>query len=149
MFFNKIFLFTLYKKNRSDFYQSNLIFLNRFDFSLKGGHIHMTNLFKLILSSVCYMCVTTYHSTSYKRVYSCQYRTICDTYRIVYKKFSIVRAYHKCSWIVRYIDAYRMNRIVSVNCTYRTIHKHVALKWVFFFVKIYGFIWFKQVVRLY
>ena len=24
-----------------------------------------------------------------------------------------------------------MNRIVSVNCTYHTIHRHVGLKWVF------------------
>ena len=29
---------------------------NRFDFSLKRGHIHKTNLLKLILPSVCYMC---------------------------------------------------------------------------------------------
>ena len=24
-----------------------------------------------------------------------------------------------------------MNRIVPVNCSYRTIHRHVGLKWVF------------------
>ena len=59
---------------------------------------------------------------------SCQYRTIRDTYRIVYKKFHIVRTYRKWSWIVRYIGAYYMNCIVSVN---RTIHRHVGLKWVF------------------
>ena len=63
--------------------------------------------------------------------YSCQYRMIRDIYHIVYKKFCIVRAYRKCSWIVWYIGVYRMNRVVSVNCTYRTIHRHMGLKWVF------------------
>ena len=74
-------------------------------------------------------------------LHSSQYRTIRDTYHvwydtyytyhIMYKKFYIVRAYCKCLWIVRYISAYCMNRIVSVNRTYRTIHRHVGLKWVF------------------
>ena len=64
-------------------------------------------------------------------MHSCQCHTIRNTYRIVYKKFCIVRTYRKCSWIVRYIDAYHMNHIVSVNRTYRTIHRHVGLKWVF------------------
>ena len=51
--------------------------------------------------------------------------------RIVCKKFRIVRAYRKYSWIVRYIGAYYMNYIVSVNRMYCTIHRHVSLKWVF------------------
>ena len=37
-------------------------------------------------------------------------------------------SYRKCSWIVRYRS---INRIVSVNRTYRTIHKHVGLKLIF------------------
>ena len=32
-----------------------LNFQDRFDFSLKRGHVHKTNLFKLILSSVCHV----------------------------------------------------------------------------------------------
>ena len=47
--------------------------------------------------------------------HSCQYRTICNTYRIVFKKFRIVRVYN----------------IVLVNRTYHMIHRHVSLKWVF------------------
>ena len=54
-----------------------------------------------------------------------------DTYYIVYKKFSIVKSYSKCLWIVRYISVYHMNHIVSVNRTYCTIHRHVGWKWVF------------------
>ena len=66
-FYNKILLFTLYKnisdffftnqisffflyQNRFDFYSSNPILQNRFDFSLRGGHIPKTNLFKLIVA---------------------------------------------------------------------------------------------------
>ena len=52
-------------------------------------------------------------------------------YCIIYKKFRIIKVYRKCSWIVRYIGAYRMNRIVSVNPTYCTIHRHMGLKWFF------------------
>ena len=55
---------------------------------------------------------------------------MCDACRIVYKKFHIVRAYCKCSRIVRYIGAYRMNRIVLVNHTHCPIYRHVSLKWV-------------------
>ena len=44
------------------------------------------------------------------------------SYRV--QKFS----YSKCSWIVQYRS---INRIVSVNRTYRTIHRHVGLKLVF------------------
>ena len=82
--------------------------------------------------------------------HSCQYRTIYDMYHIVYKKFCIVRAYCKCSWIVWYIGAYRMDRFLSLNHMYRTIHGHEGLKWVFFFLfKICCFIWFKQLVILF
>ena len=49
------------------------------------------------------------------------------------KKFYIVRAYCKCSWIVWYINEYCMNRIVSLNRAKRTIHRYESLKWVFFF----------------
>ena len=52
------FFFTLYK-NRFDFYKSSFIFFFNFqnwsDFSLKRGHIHKTNLFKLSLLSVCHV----------------------------------------------------------------------------------------------
>ena len=64
-----------------------------------------------------------------RQEHSCQYRMIRDTYRV--QKVCIVRAYRKCSWIVWYIGAYRMNRIILVNRTYCTIHRHVGLKWVF------------------
>ena len=59
---------------------------------------------------------------------------------IVYKKFCIVKAYRKCSWIIQYIGVYRMNHIVSVNHTYHTIYRHVGLKWVF---------WLKFVILFY
>ena len=52
-------------------------------------------------------------------------------YRILYKKFRIVIVYCRYLWIVKYIGAYCMNCIVSLNCIYCTIYKHVGLKWVF------------------
>ena len=63
--------------------------------------------------------------------HSYQYHMICDIYCIIYIKFHIIRAYLKYSWIIWYTGTYCMNRIVSVNRTYCTIHKHIGLKWVF------------------
>ena len=51
----------------------------------------------------------------------------------MYKNLCIVRTYHKCSWIIRYIGVYLKNRIVLLNCMYRMIHRHMGLKRVFFF----------------
>ena len=76
-----------------------------------------------------WLTATRYNQLSFN--HSCQYHMICDTYCIIYIKFHIIRAYLKYSWIIWYTVTYCMNRIVSVNRTYRTIHRHIGLKWVF------------------
>ena len=69
IFINQIpFFFPL--QNRSDIFVNQISFFstlqNRFDFSLRRGHIHKTNFFKLILSSKMFVtCITTYHTKGY------------------------------------------------------------------------------------
>ena len=69
LFINQIpFFFPL--QNRSDIFVNQISFFstlhNRFDFSLRRGHIHKTNFFKLILSSKMFVtCITTYHTKGY------------------------------------------------------------------------------------
>ena len=61
--------------------------------------------------------------------HSCQYRTIRNTYHIVCKKFRIVSAYHKCSWIILY------RKIIHIVWYIKKCFK------MRFFVKICAFIW--------
>ena len=80
--FTKQIWFLLTKSHFFIPYKTDLIFVhqisfffstlqNRFDFSLRRGHIHRMNFLKLILSSKMFVtCITTYYSMSYKNVYN-------------------------------------------------------------------------------
>ena len=82
-----------------------------------------------ILTKFIYFCECNFDIYIYiYTIFSVVRYAICI---ILCTKSFIVRVYRKCSWIIWYISAYRMNCIISVNRPYRTIHRHVGLKWVF------------------
>ena len=65
-------------------------------------------------------------------VYGAKWKALKLSYDTRYVSYHVQKvSYPKYSWIVWYIGAYRMNHIAAVNCTYRTIHRHVSLNWVF------------------